>query len=213
MAKVQDTFPQQFAFAKDLSGKYLFASENMAEATGFDSPSQMIGKRDADLFWKEWAEHYREGDGQAFKGNIFLNQMERARTIQDPNIIHQVCATKTALRDSQNQIIGVVGSLIDVTQHHILENKGSFDQAGKKFVLSDPSLSALTFSKKQITLLQYIIMGYSAADIGRVLNRSKRTIEGHIEHLKNKLQCTSKAEIIRWTVTSGLLHGIDWPKP
>lgn len=199
--------PRQFSFGKSLSGKYLFACENMAEATGLDSPAQMIGLRDSDLIWRDWTEFLRQEDIHAFKGGTLLNHPGDTRYVQEPSKIRRILTTKTALRDSQNNIIGVIGSAIEVTHHQILENPGHFDARGKYFILKSGPFAGLAFSKKQLTLLQHMMMGYSAAEIGRLLNRSKRTIEGHIEHLKNKLQCTSKAEIIRWALTSGLLHG------
>ena len=189
----------------------MFVSENLAEIAGCDSPAQMVGLRDVDLPWRSQAELYRRADILAFDGTVVANHPQIVTFVEGPNQTRRTLETKTALRDSHNQIIGLIGSAIDVTEHHILKNPGYFDVTGKKFICTG-SLSGLTFSKKQMMLLQYIVMGYSAADIAGLLNRSKRTIEGHIEHLKHKLQCTSKAEIIRWAVTSGVLHGIDWPK-
>ena len=200
-------FPEQWAFAKCLSGKYLFVSENLARLAGLDSPQQMIGQRDSDLIWKDQAEHYRQADIQTFKGNVLTNHSHFIRFFQEPKKMHQALGTKTALRDNQNRIIGVIGSAIDITNCYISENPGCFDVVGKKFVFSG-DLVGLVLSKKQMTILEYILRGYGAAEIGVLLNRSKRTIEGHIEHLKNKLQCNSKAEIIRWAVTSGLTHSI-----
>lgn len=198
-----------WVFAKSLSGQYLFMSENLAEFAGFDSPGRMIGLRDSDTIWKDQAECFRQGDIEAFKGKVLINRSERIRFAKEPDKIRELLVTKTALRDKQNEIIGVVGSAIDITPCNILQHSSHFDGTEKKSILKNP-LSELTFSKKQKAILQYMIMGYSAAEIGHLLNRSKRTIEGHIEQLKNKLQCTSKAEIIRWAVTSGLLHDLDW---
>ncbi len=200
-------FPRQFSLVKDLSGKYLFACENCAEVTGFDSPAQMIGKRDSDFIWKDWVEDLKWEDAHAFRGQVLLNHPGFTRFIEDPSITRRILTTKSALRDNQNRIIGVIGSAIDITNYRISENPGCFDAAGKKFVFNG-GLAGLALSKKQMTILEYIVMGYSAADIAQLLNRSKRTIEGHIEHLKNKLQCNSKAEITRWAVTSGLTHSI-----
>lgn len=203
-------FPRQFAFAKSLSGQYLFVCENMAEVAGYDSPAQMIGLRDSDLVWKDWTEFLKREDAHAFKGSILLNHPGESRWVQEPDKVRQILSTKAALRDKENNIVGVIGSAIDVTEHDILKSPGHFDAAGKKFIFSG-ALAGLTFNKKQMILLQYIMMGYSAAEIANLVHRSKRTIEGHIEHLKHKLQCTSKAEIIRWAVSSGLAHGLDWP--
>lgn len=80
--------------------------------------------------------------------------------------------------------------------------------SNKKLTFNNRGLN-LSFTKKQVVLLELIILAYSAAEIAQRLHRSKRTIEGHIEQLKYKLHCTSKAEIIRWAITSGFLYRID----
>jgi DNA-binding CsgD family transcriptional regulator len=205
--KKNNHLPQQFSFAKDLSGRYLFVSENVAEVAGFDSPAQMIGLRDSDLIWKDQTEDYRQADTRVFRGEVLVNHAHFIRFCQNPDKLRLGLNTKTALRDKQNNIIGVIGATLDVTDHYIFQKPGSFDATGKKFLFSG-ELAGLVLSKKQIVMLNYVIRGYSAADIAQLLNRSKRTIEGHIEHLKNKLQCNSKAEIIRWAVTSGLMNSI-----
>jgi DNA-binding CsgD family transcriptional regulator len=199
--------PEQWAYAKDLSGKFLFVSENFAAAAGADSPFQMIGHTDFDMVWRKYGELYKQGDIEVLSGKLSLNRREIINIAQEPNVIHHIVSTKTALRDNQNRIIGIIASTFDMTNYQILENPGQFDHAGKKFVFNG-DLAGLSLSKKQMTILEYIVMGYSAADIAQLLNRSKRTIEGHIEHLKNKLQCNSKAEITRWAFTSGLSHSI-----
>ena len=83
------------------------------------------------------------------------------------------------------------------------------DRRGKKLIFNSSGLK-LVFSKKQVILLQHMMMAYSAAEIAQRLHRSKRTIEGHVEQFKNKLNCASKAEVIRWAISSGFPHHIDW---
>ncbi len=87
----------------------------------------------------------------------------------------------------------------------LLHMLGQFNAGGNKFILQGV-LSSLMLSKKQVVILAYLILGYSAADIATRLHRSKRTIEKHIEELKSKLNCDSKGELIRRVILSSLFQ-------
>jgi DNA-binding NarL/FixJ family response regulator len=90
----------------------------------------------------------------------------------------------------------------------LLHMLGRFNPRGTKFILQG-ALSSLLLSKKQVVILAYLILGYSASDIALRLHRSKRTIESHIEDLKDKLKCNSKAELIARVIVSSLFHRKD----
>lgn len=49
---------------------------------------------------------------------------------------------------------------------------------------------------REFKMLEYIAHGYPASYIAKECSLSKRTIESHIEKLKNKLTCNSKVELI-----------------
>ena len=61
-------------FAKDKNSKYLFCNEATAEAAGLDSPRQIIGKTDYDLFWRQYAEIYRDCDRDVMRGKVVINE-------------------------------------------------------------------------------------------------------------------------------------------
>ena len=50
-------------------------------------------------------------------------------------------------------------------------------------------------TKTQILIAELLIQNQSAKQIAKVLQRSHRTIETHIQTMRNKLHCTSKAEL------------------
>ncbi|WP_244946950.1 response regulator transcription factor [Legionella israelensis] len=48
-----------------------------------------------------------------------------------------------------------------------------------------------------------LLRGKSAKEIGVLLSLSKRTIESYIENIKNKMDCTNRAEILVKAVLNG----------
>lgn len=55
----------------------------------------------------------------------------------------------------------------------------------------------LTLSQREIDVLRLFLMGYSARKIALEIYLSKRTIEHHIERIKSKLNCLTKAELMQ----------------
>ena len=58
--------------AKDKNLKYLYCNENVACGLGLDSPQQIVGKTDYDLFTDDIAEMYRSGDSLVLKWQTLL---------------------------------------------------------------------------------------------------------------------------------------------
>jgi DNA-binding CsgD family transcriptional regulator len=52
------------------------------------------------------------------------------------------------------------------------------------------------FTKKEIEILKLLTRGYSAAQIAMAVNRSTRTIEGHIANMKAKTNTNKKSDLI-----------------
>ncbi len=55
----------------------------------------------------------------------------------------------------------------------------------------------LPLSNREIEVIRYLIQGYSASQIGLNLYISKRTVEHHLERIKEKFDSSNKAELIR----------------
>ena len=51
-------------------------------------------------------------------------------------------------------------------------------------------------TKRENTCLFYMVRGKTAKEIAGLLFISKRTVEKHIEHIKNKFNCTTKSQLI-----------------
>lgn len=46
-----------------------------------------------------------------------------------------------------------------------------------------------SFTKRQEDCIKFLLEGYSANEVGRLLNISRRTVEAHINKVKAKLRC------------------------
>lgn len=94
----------------------------------------------------------------------------------------------------------------DVTeQYYRLKTTQEFlkETSIKKFPLSG-ELEGNFLSNKQLNCMIYLIEGKTAKEIGKLLHLSHRTIEGHINNLKNRFNCKSKSQLIDKLMQGGL---------
>lgn len=56
--------------------------------------------------------------------------------------------------------------------------------------------SACSLTKRELEIIPFYLKGYSASQIAKRLFISSRTVEHHIENLKNKFGCSTKRELI-----------------
>ncbi|MBU0455875.1 MAG: helix-turn-helix transcriptional regulator [Pseudomonadota bacterium] len=65
------------------------------------------------------------------------------------------------------------------------------------------NVNGVKLSVKEGECVYYLLRGMTAKEIGEIVHRSKRTIEGHFLNIKNKLNCSKKSELIEKLWESG----------
>lgn len=138
-----DNIPQ-FVFWKDRNLNYLGCNTLFARVAGLAGPSDISGKSDFDLSWKELADLYRADDRAVMDTNIpKLNFEEPLAGTATPWVIK---TSKVPLRDAEGQVIGVLGIFEDITERKLAEEalrvseerfRTIFDQAPLGIALID----------------------------------------------------------------------------
>ena len=62
------------------------------------------------------------------------------------------------------------------------------------------------FTEREFSVFTYLLLGFTSKMIALKLNLSPRTIEGIVNQIKLKLQCTTKSQIIEAAMRYGLGH-------
>jgi PAS domain S-box-containing protein len=105
-------------FAKDLRGRYLFMNHAALRMVG-KTLDEVLGTDDHAVFTPTEANKMVESDQLVMrKGEI--SSLEEQVTFADKSV-HTVLTTKGALRDSEEQVIGLFGIARDVTEHRQAE--------------------------------------------------------------------------------------------
>jgi two-component system aerobic respiration control sensor histidine kinase ArcB len=105
---------------KDLSGKYLGCNEYMGKMSGVNR-NQIIGNTDFCLPWKDQANKIREVD-QLVVTNRKKYQTEETATLFN-GAVKIFLSSKIPLIGKNDEIIGVIGISIDITDYKRLESQ------------------------------------------------------------------------------------------
>jgi PAS domain S-box-containing protein len=106
---------------KDVDGVYLGCNQAEAEVLGFKYPNEVIGKTDYDLLCKNEAEILRKIDQRIMQNEVSEQILEELTTSDGRKVI--MLTKKSPLYDDKNNIIGIIGVSIDITDRRAKEGK------------------------------------------------------------------------------------------
>jgi len=101
-------------FWKNKDLVYLGCNTIFAQDAGFADPKDIIGKDDCQMGWHDQAELYRADDLQVIKSGLPKLLIEEPQTTPEGNTI-TLLTSKIPLRNSEGEIIGVLGTYMDIT--------------------------------------------------------------------------------------------------
>lgn len=104
---------------KSRDGKYLGCNAFMVKTSGLNSAMDIIGKTDFDLWPKENAKKLYENDQHVIKTGETIITNEKV-TIASGKTMY-FTGVKMPLRDNNNNIIGVIGNSLDVTDLEVVK--------------------------------------------------------------------------------------------
>lgn len=105
---------------RDRKGVYLGCNDDMLKLAGVSSYDEIIGKTDSDLSWKNTAEQIHALDLAVMNEGGRVTTEEQGRHIDGS--VGWVISNKVPLRDEYGNIIGVIGTSIDITERKKLES-------------------------------------------------------------------------------------------
>jgi PAS domain S-box-containing protein len=109
-------------FWKDKNLVYLGCNKLFALDAGFTDPKEIIGKDDFQMGWHNQAELYREDDRIVLKSGNPKLLIEESQTTPMGNYI-TLLTSKIPLLNSTGEIIGVLGTYIDISERKHIEDE------------------------------------------------------------------------------------------
>ncbi len=112
--RVLDEEPE-FIFWKNLDSVYLGCNQRFAEAAGFTSPDEIVGKTDYDLPWTEGeADFYREVDRRVMANDLAEYHIIESQ-LQSTGRRLWIDTSKVPYHDDQERVAGLLGMYTDIT--------------------------------------------------------------------------------------------------
>jgi len=102
-------------FWKDKNLVYLGCNTMFAKDAGFTDPKDIIGKDDYQMGWRNQAELYRGDDRKVIESGSSSLHLEEPQTTPEGKSI-TLLTSKIPLRSSTGEIIGILGTYIDITE-------------------------------------------------------------------------------------------------
>lgn len=163
-------------FRKDLDGRFTYVNKRMADLMQ-RPPAEILGRTDLDLFPKEIAEIYREGDRAVIQSGDPLEFEEVQPTPTGRTInLHVI---KTPLFDGHGRITGVQGVFWDVTERW--ESEEALRESKRRLELT---LDELRKTQQQIVQQERLsALGQMASGIAHDFNNTLMAILGFTELL------------------------------
>lgn len=164
---VIDTIPSR-VFWKDLNSRYMGANLAFAQDAGFDSPAALIGKSDDQLVWRELAAAYQADDKQVVDSKAAKLNYEETQVGANGKALC-LRTSKVPLRNSQQQVIGLLGVYEDITARKSAEEEMQlaamvYLNSSEAMMVTDARGSIITVNPAFTT-----VTGYLAEEvIGRV---------------------------------------------
>lgn len=188
----------QYVFLKDREGIYRYANQPFAMIAGMNAAEAIIGKTDRELAWRVDAERWFVTDAQVLAGQSIL-RMEESYRCAEGDI--KFLITKIPYRNEQGEIVGILGNFLDCTDRLMLKIKGKFDEEKLRLHLEHvPDW----LSAAEVRVCFYLIHGFSTRRIGEKIGTTESTVRFHIDNIKNKMQCTTKSEIVETAMRTGI---------
>lgn len=191
---------ETYSWVKNKQLHFTACCENVAKLAGAESPQNLIGQSDFDLPWRNRADLYLQEE------NIALNKKTyKQYQLQDTVTgTIKILVTKSPLLNKHGDIVGTIGSSINVTNIHLSYKAGRIDKPGNLWLSGQ--LNGIYLTKTEVLVLSHVLNGRSSTVIATHISRSIRTVEHHINTLKFKLQCQTKGDIIATAIQHGLMY-------
>ena len=124
-------------FWKDKNLVFLGCNATFAHDAGFADSKDIIGKDDYQMAWRDQADLYRSDDRQVIESGRSKLFVEEPQTTPVGNSI-VLLTSKVPLRSSDGEIVGVIGTYMDITERKqaeeaLQEAKHSADESRAKY--------------------------------------------------------------------------------
>ena len=187
-------------YFNDHESRLLALNDETAKNMGFYSLSDGIGKTMHDVSPSDNALSVLKTDREVISSQMQMIVDDLVIRKDDPEIKQSYISIKMPFYDDANQLRGLFGCSAHLNQHSpanflsFILNSGLL--SSEKHQPIELEMNQPNLTKMQRACASLLSKGYTAKAIGNQLNISARTVEAHINNIKEKLACRNKTQLI-----------------
>lgn len=194
--------------------KYLWGNKIASQTLGYNSNDELV-----DIF-----EENIKCDAVAQNADSFLQHDITAlngETIQTIDVygyaesdVIGLIGKKSPLYNEKNEAIGILFNALKITRENLLSNfiltlaQSNHHYSGKTETTFHLAPQTANLSVRESECLFHILRGKTSLQISKLLHRSPKTIESHIERIRYKLDVKDKAQLIEYAYHNNLMNFI-----
>lgn len=218
MARKLDCFSPLLGITaiKDIHSTYCNVSSKLSQLLGWSSAEEAVGKTDYDIPCDvcQFAAEFQKTDKKVIETNSIILTLDFQNYCTGWELL---LVEKNVLKNKQGEIEGLYLQGVDLSstnlyQGYLLLYNLDAHIIGRcpkavSYVLNLPH-SYFSLTQKQEACLFFLIRGKSVKEIAKILKLSPRTVESHLQAIKNKMNCNCKTQVIEKAIDSGFLYHI-----
>jgi DNA-binding CsgD family transcriptional regulator len=167
-------------YIKDQNGHVLGSNHNQLSSLGYSCLSQVIGKTVLDTPWKNFGHQIITND------QVVLEQEKPMQFIEymgswDNKVALFVSHKQPFYHD--NELIGTCGTSLTIPLEQLQNNTPFSNRTAFIDIKKEQFIAVKNHQRRSLHLL---LQGWSAKEIAKELGQSPRTIEHHLEYIKQK---------------------------
>ncbi|PTB32978.1 helix-turn-helix transcriptional regulator [Photobacterium phosphoreum] len=191
---------------KDINSVFVYVNEEYSRIIGFNNPLDCIGLTDFDIphLNPKYAHLFQQQDLQVIQSEKQLRILDIHPYADGYWRAHLF--TKTAWRDNNNNVIGVIFSGVELKHTSLLEIghwicRSNTTQYHEKNTFNQQINIFLNTRESEVLFL--LLYGKKPQYISKTLQLAVKTVENYVVRLREKFNANSKGELIELALDAG----------
>ena len=198
-----------FTFVINSDGKFERVNIFTSSLMGYSDPNTVLGLSYGDM----------RCEASEFSSD-FLRQDQKAILSGERNyMIARLCYAKKQYKTlfgnkeafTYNNKKYIFANFLDVSQLHFFDVPIIKEYNNRNFQYCyeiTSNLKSVSLTKKETVCLFFYLRGYTAKAMGALMDKSDRVMQDHISKIKEKLNCSNRAQVIEKCIETGLYNFI-----